>query len=102
WWRGLTARGAVAGMATGAVACGSAILLGWLVPDAGLAGALIDQPAAWTVPLATLTMVLVSRLDRRGIPRGTDRFLARLHVPERGGLDASRGSASGLRAAAPA
>jgi Na+(H+)/acetate symporter ActP len=83
WWRGLTARGAVTGMATGAIACGSAILLGAVVPDAGLAGALIDQPAAWTVPLATLTMVLVSRLDRRGAPRGTDRFLARLHVPER-------------------
>jgi Na+(H+)/acetate symporter ActP len=83
WWRGLTARGAVAGMATGAVACGSAILLGWAFPDAGLAGALIAQPAAWTVPLATLTMVLVSRLDRRRVPRGTDRFLARLHVPER-------------------
>jgi Na+(H+)/acetate symporter ActP len=83
WWRSLTARGAVAGMATGAIACGSAILLGWALPDAGLAGALIAQPAAWTVPLATLTMVLVSRLDRRRVPRGTDRFLARLHVPER-------------------
>jgi Na+(H+)/acetate symporter ActP len=83
WWRGLTARGTVAGMATGAVACGSAILLGWLVPDAGLAGTLIDQPAAWTVPLATLTMVLVSRLDRRGAPRGTDRVQARHHVPRR-------------------
>ncbi len=83
WWRGLTARGAVAGMAVGAVACGSAIMLGGLVRDAGVASALIEQPAAWTVPLATLTMVLVSRLDRRGAPRGTDRFLARLHVPER-------------------
>ncbi|TPX01223.1 cation acetate symporter, partial [Schumannella luteola] len=62
WWRGLTARGAVAGMATGAVACGSAILFGWIGPDGGLAGALIDQPAAWTVPLATAVMVLVSRL----------------------------------------
>ncbi|AYF97732.1 sodium/solute symporter [Protaetiibacter intestinalis] len=79
WWRGLTARGAVAGMATGAVACGTAILVGPLVP--GLV--LLEQPAAWTVPLATLTMVLVSRLDRRRIPRGVDRTLALLHLPER-------------------
>ncbi|RQP08905.1 MAG: cation acetate symporter [Microbacteriaceae bacterium] len=83
WWRGLTARGTVVGMLTGAVACGTAIVLGAFVRDAGLASALIEQPAAWTVPLATLTMVLVSRLDRRGAPRGADRFLARLHVPER-------------------
>ncbi len=83
WWRGLTARGTVVGMLTGAVACGTAIVLGAFVRDAGLASALIEQPAAWTVPLATLTMVLVPRLDRRGAPRGADRFLARLHVPER-------------------
>ena len=79
WWRGLTARGAIAGMATGAVACGSAILIGPLMPG----WPLLEQPAAWTVPLATLVMVLVSRADRRRIPRGVDRTLALLHLPER-------------------
>jgi cation/acetate symporter len=81
WWRGLTARGAIAGMVVGAVSCGGSILLApWL--DAGWAGALLAQPAAWTVPLATAVVVLVSRVDRSRVPRGVDRFLARLHLPE--------------------
>jgi len=80
WWRGLTARGAIAGMACGAVTCGTAILVGPL-----LSGSvpLLEQPAAWTVPIAALVMVLVSRADRRRIPRGVDRTLALLHLPER-------------------
>jgi Na+(H+)/acetate symporter ActP len=83
WWRGLTARGAIAGMLTGAVLSGVAILGGGLV-TAGLPALrpFLEQPAAWTVPVAVLVTVLVSLGDRRGIPRGTDRFLTRLHVPE--------------------
>lgn len=81
WWRGLTPRGAIAGMAAGALACGGAILVApFLAP--GWARVLLEQPAAWTVPLATAVVVLVSRADRSGIPRGADRFLARLHLPE--------------------
>ena len=70
-------------MATGAVLSGAAILGG-----AALSGAVpgirpfLEQPAAWTVPIAVLVTVLVSRADRRGVPRGTDAFLTRLHVPE--------------------
>lgn len=86
WWRGLTAAGAVAGMLTGAVLSGGAILLGPLAHrSAPLIAPYLDQPAAWTVPLAVLVIVLVSRAGRRGgrgIPRGTDAFLRRLHVPE--------------------
>ena len=84
WWRGLTARGAIAGMLTGAVLSGVAILGGAAV-SAWLPGIrpFLEQPAAWTVPVAVLVTVLVSRTDRRGIPRGTDVFLTRLHVPER-------------------
>lgn len=89
WWRGLTARGAIAGMVTGAVLAGGAILAGGAVAGTAVASempwlrALVEQPAAWTVPLAVAVTVLVSRADRRGIPRGTDGFLARLHTPER-------------------
>lgn len=83
WWRGLTARGAIAGMLTGAIACGGAILLGSLAPAGTLFAALTAQPAAWSVPLALAVMVLGSRLDRAHAPRGVDRFLARIHVPER-------------------
>jgi Na+(H+)/acetate symporter ActP len=83
WWRGLTARGAIAGMITGAVLSGIAILGGGVV-SAWLPALrpFLEQPAAWTVPIAVLVTVLVSRGDRRGIPRGTDVFLTRLHVPE--------------------
>ncbi len=84
WWRGLTARGAIAGMLTGALLSGGAILGGPLLSAAVPAlRPFLEQPAAWTVPLAVLVTVLVSRSDHRGIPRGTDAFLTRLHVPER-------------------
>ncbi|WP_157006819.1 cation acetate symporter [Agromyces laixinhei] len=85
WWRGLTARGAVAGMLTGALLSGGAILGGPLISAAAPAlGPLLEQPAAWTVPIAVLVTVLVSRANARGIPRGADAFLTRLHVPEGG------------------
>lgn len=86
WWRGLTARGAVTGMLGGGLFCGAAILLGPLLAAAGGApawlAAALAQPAAWTVPLAFALTVVVSHLDRRRIPRGVDRVMARLHVPE--------------------
>jgi Na+(H+)/acetate symporter ActP len=81
WWRGLTARGAIAGMSVGAVTCGGAILVSpWV--DAGMLAPFLEQPAAWTVPLATAIVVVVSRVDRARRPRGAERFLARLHIPE--------------------
>ena len=40
------------------------------------------QPAAWSVPAALLTMVLVSRLTRDRVPAHADRFMVRLHTPE--------------------
>ncbi|NYD68172.1 sodium/solute symporter [Agromyces atrinae] len=84
WWRGLTARGASAGMITGGLLCGGAILVGAPIAQAVPAlAALLEQPAAWTVPIAAGVTVLVSRATRDRAPAGVDRFLARLHVPER-------------------
>ncbi|GAB4099190.1 cation acetate symporter [Sinomonas halotolerans] len=88
WWRGLTAAGAIAGMAAGALACGSALAVSAALATGPLPGALgvlavaCAQPAAWSVPLAFGTMAAVSRATRSAIPRGTDRFLVRLHTPE--------------------
>ena len=82
WWRGLTARGAVAGIVTGAVSCGLALVVYTAVDGVGLAAPLLAQPAAWTIPLATAVTVLVSRFDRSGPPTRADRYLARLHSPE--------------------
>jgi Na+(H+)/acetate symporter ActP len=85
WWRRLTARGAVAGVVTGAVSCGLALLVYVAVDGVGLAVPYLAQPAAWTIPLATAVTVVVSLLDRHGPPSRADRYLARLHSPERAG-----------------
>jgi len=83
WWRGLTARGAVAGMVCGGVACGLALLVHAAIDGVGVAAPYLAQPAAWTIPLATGVTVVVSLLDPRGPSPRTDRFLARVHTPER-------------------
>jgi len=53
----------------------------------GLAGALLAQPAAWTVPAAFVVMVAGSLLTRSSVPAAAGRVLARLHAPEALGLD---------------
>ncbi|GAB3603098.1 sodium/solute symporter [Microbacterium aureliae] len=90
WWRRMTARGAVAGMAVGATTCAAALLTRTALPAASVdspvlqvIAALTAQPAAWTIPLATAVVVGVSLADRDGVPARVDRYLARLHVPER-------------------
>jgi len=84
WWRRLTARGAAAGMAVGALTCGLSLLGSMLLgKGAGFASALLAQPAAWAIPLTTAVVIVVSTLDRRGAPARVDRYLARLHMPER-------------------
>jgi Na+(H+)/acetate symporter ActP len=83
WWRGLTDAGALAGLAVGFT--GSAVAIGWTVAAGtadGWADVLMGQPAAWTVPLAFLTMVGVSRLTPGRAPGSAGRLLARLHLPD--------------------
>jgi Na+(H+)/acetate symporter ActP len=84
WWRGLTASGAAAGMITGGVAAAlSLVVSGFGLVQHPIAVAAFDQPAAWTVPLAIATTVLVSLATRRRVPARADRYLSRLHAPER-------------------
>jgi Na+(H+)/acetate symporter ActP len=91
WWRGLTARGAVAGVLAGGVLSTSAVLASLLVRlPSGLAGVLIYRPAIVTVPVAFLTMTVVSRLTRSEVPSDVDDQLLRLHAPERLGLTHDR------------
>lgn len=82
WWRGLTDAGAIAGMVTGGVLCGGAMVWGTLLGAAGTPFWLA-QPAAWTVPAAFAVTVLVSRGTRNRIPRTMARVMTRLHTPER-------------------
>ncbi len=84
WWRSLTARGAIAGMLAGAIACGLSLIVSSLLPEVdALWFHMLRQPAAWSVPLAFVVMIAVSRATARSIPSNTDRIMARLHVPDR-------------------
>ncbi|ROO88877.1 Na+(H+)/acetate symporter ActP [Actinocorallia herbida] len=84
WWRGLTAAGALAGLATGGILAGGAVV--WTVATERADG-WVAQPGAWTVPLTFLVMVAVSRRTAR--PAHTARTMVRLHTPE--GVELDRG-----------
>lgn len=81
WWRGLTDAGAIAGMLTGAILCGGALVSSTIIGAA--APGWIAQPAAWTVPAAFAMMVLASRATKDRVPGTVTRLMTRLHVPER-------------------
>ncbi|UOY00380.1 sodium/solute symporter [Blastococcus sp. PRF04-17] len=88
WWRKLTDAGAIAGMLVGGGCAGAAVLATLLgAAPVGWPGALLAQPAAWTVPLAFLTMVSVSLATPRRVPRNAARTMVRLHTPESVQLD---------------
>jgi cation/acetate symporter len=83
WWRGLTSAGAAAGIiAGGGAAVGSVLLTVLGGPLSGWAGAFTTQPAAWTVPLAFLVMIVVSLATRHRIPTGVGATMLRLHAPD--------------------
>jgi cation/acetate symporter len=86
WWRGLTARGAAAGIMVGGgaavLAVLSTVLGGPRRAGDGWVPALLAQPAAWTVPLAFAVMVAVSLATRRRVPSGVGATMLRLHAPD--------------------
>jgi cation/acetate symporter len=83
WWRGLTDVGAVAGILAGGGAAMAAVLITVLGPPlSGWPAQVIEQPAAWTVPLAFLVMVVGSLLTKRRVPRDIGATMLRLHAPE--------------------
>jgi Na+(H+)/acetate symporter ActP len=91
WWRGLTATGAVAGVAVGGVLSGAAIVASLAsVWAPGWIGVLILRPALVSVPAAFLTMIIVSLFTAATRPLGVDQLLLRLHAPERLGLSRDR------------
>ena len=109
WWRGMTMKGAAAGMLTGGLlALGGISLTSF--SDLAIAGGptakifslfkpldsvwqghpllriLCEQPAIWAVPLAILLMIIVSRLTRREVPADVRLKMLVLHAPESLGL----------------
>ncbi|MCW2658257.1 MAG: putative symporter, partial [Jatrophihabitans sp.] len=83
WWPRLTDAGAVAGLAGGGVLATAAVLV-TLTADVrhGWTGALLEQPAAWAVPITFAVMIAVSLATRRRIPADVGRVMVRLHAPE--------------------
>jgi Na+(H+)/acetate symporter ActP len=91
WWRGLTARGAIAGVLVGGVLSGVATGLSmFMALPANWVGVLLYRPAVVTVPAAFLAMIVVSRMSREQVPSDVERALLRLHAPERLGLNPDR------------
>lgn len=82
WWRGLTAAGALAGLAAGGLSTLAAALTTLLARPEGWVGTLTAQPAFWTVPIGFGAMVAVSWFTRADVPATTDRMMVRLHTPE--------------------
>ena len=83
WWRGLTDVGAAAGILAGGGAAMVAVLITVLGPPlTGWPAQIIEQPAAWTVPLAFLVMVVGSLLTKRRVPPDIGATMLRLHAPE--------------------
>ncbi len=109
WWRGMTMRGAAAGMLAGGLCALCAVTLtniSSLAMDKGPMGKifagfapmneywahhpllriLCEQPAIWTVPLSIGLMIIVSRLTRQAVPSDVRMKMLVLHAPEKLGL----------------
>jgi Na+(H+)/acetate symporter ActP len=83
WWPKLTDAGAVAGLAAGGVLATTAVV--WTIASGvgrGWPGALLEQPAAWAVPLTFAVMMIVSLATARRVPTDVGRVMVRLHAPE--------------------
>jgi cation/acetate symporter len=83
WWRRLTWVGAIAGLILGGCSSSVAIILTMAgVGQRGWPGVLLGQPAIWTVPLAFLAMIVVSRATPSYLPTDLESKLLQLHLPE--------------------
>jgi Na+(H+)/acetate symporter ActP len=81
WWPRLTARGATAGMLAGGLLATAGFVTTVATGAADNATSIVSQPAVVSVPVAFLTMVLVSRLAG-GRQTDAEAHMLALHAPE--------------------
>jgi cation/acetate symporter len=97
WWRGMTMIGAATGMLAGGLLALTGISLTsfsdlkWVKLDTfwgahPLLRIICEQPAIWTVPLAIILMIVVSKLTRATTPADIRMKMLVLHAPEKLGL----------------
>ena len=83
WWRRLSVTGAFAGLVVGGGLAATATAFTVIVrPEPGWIATMLAQPAAWCIPAAFATTILVSLATPGTIPPGTGKTMARLHTPE--------------------
>ncbi|QUQ69899.1 sodium/solute symporter [Kutzneria sp. CA-103260] len=83
WWRGLTWVGAGVGMVLGGSLVALALITNIVSGYTGnWAPAVVTQPALVTVPIAFLTMIIVSKATSRRRPEDVNRIMLRLHAPD--------------------
>ncbi len=87
WWRGLSARGAIAGLVVGAGLATGSVGLTLFGPNlTGWTRIALAQPASWTIPIAFATMVGVSKLTPHTRPKDVPGMMLTMHAPEALGL----------------
>jgi len=93
WWRGLTMKGAAAGMLTGGllslgtIVCSMAMDKKWLTLTVDpQIRTLMEQPAIWAVPLSIGIMIVVSLMTASSVPKDIALKMLRLHAPEELGV----------------
>ncbi|GAA4418668.1 cation acetate symporter [Actinokineospora soli] len=96
WWRKITWVGAAAGMLTGGTLVLTALALTTVSGyTGGWAPWYVQQPALFTVPLAFLAVVVMSKATQRHIPAETKHIRMRMHAPDRLGLIRDRATGLG-------
>ncbi len=83
WWRGLTWVGAMVGLVVGGgLVIGAQVVTVISSYTGKWAASVFSQPALVTVPVAFLTMIMISKLTARRRPEDVSRILLRLHAPD--------------------
>ncbi|MDQ0216068.1 cation/acetate symporter [Oikeobacillus pervagus] len=77
WWRGMTEKGAIAGLIVGLLASMIMIFGAPMMPEA----LQFKVPGIITVPIGFLTVYIVSKLDRQ-VPRDVNEFMKKVHSKE--------------------